>query len=151
MAAVRRLPVYARLAWRLARDPLISKARRAVLVAAAGYLLSPLDAVPGVVPVLGQLDDLLVAFAAIKVTLAGLSPAQRRAHLGAVGLDDRTLATDLRAVASAAAWTTRRAGRLAVATTKVGARAIAKGAGVGARISRRGLSAAARRARRRTS
>jgi uncharacterized membrane protein YkvA (DUF1232 family) len=144
-AVAGRLPAYARLAWRLARDPLLSKARRATIVAAAGYLLSPVDAVPGVVPVLGQLDDLLVAFAAIKVALAGLSPAQRQAHLGAVGLDDHTLAADIRAVGITAAWIGRATGRLTTRGAKLGARSVAGGVRMGGR----GAGAVARRIRRR--
>jgi uncharacterized membrane protein YkvA (DUF1232 family) len=132
-ATAKRLPAYGRLAWRLAREPLLSKARRAALVAAAGYLLSPIDAVPGVIPVLGQLDDLLVGFAALKVALAGLAPAQRQAHLAAVGLDDDTLAADLRSVAATTAWIGRASGRTGMAVlrraTTTGATGARKGLG----------------------
>ena len=55
-----RLPAYLRLSWRLAREPLLSRARRFAVIGAAGYLASPIDLVPGVIPVLGQLDDVLV-------------------------------------------------------------------------------------------
>ena len=63
-AMVRRMPAYLRLSWRLGKDPLLSKARRAAVIGAAGYLASPVDLVPGVIPVLGQLDDIAVALAA---------------------------------------------------------------------------------------
>ena len=51
-AMVRRTPAYTKLAWRLGKDPMLSKARRAAVVAAAGYLVSPVDLIPGFVPVL---------------------------------------------------------------------------------------------------
>jgi uncharacterized membrane protein YkvA (DUF1232 family) len=136
-ATAKRLPAYGRLAWRLAREPLLSKGRRAALVAAAGYLLSPIDAVPGVIPVLGQLDDLLVGFAAIKLALAGLSPAQRQAHLAAVGLDDQTLADDLRTVGATTTWVARATGRSAGKLAGTVARGALTGAKTGLRAAKR--------------
>jgi uncharacterized membrane protein YkvA (DUF1232 family) len=122
----RRMPAYLRLSWRLAKDPLLSKARRAAVVGAAGYLASPIDLVPGVIPLLGQLDDIAVAIAALRIALAGLSFEQRQVHLQAVGLRDEDLSADLRTIGATIAWmgragyrTTRRAavasGRAAVA------------------------------------
>ena len=46
-----------RLAWRLVRDPRTPLLPKLILVATVLYVLSPLDLVPDVVPVLGQLDD----------------------------------------------------------------------------------------------
>jgi len=128
-----RLPAYLRLTWALARDPLLSRARRAAIIGAAGYLVSPIDLVPGVIPVVGQLDDLAVAFAAIRFALAGLSPERRRAHLEAAGLTDDVLVDDLRSVGAISAWmvragarttnrVARKTGSLAVAGTKAAAR-----------------------------
>lgn len=48
------------LVTRLARDPRVPRRRRLLLLALIVYLASPLDLVPDVVPVLGQLDDALV-------------------------------------------------------------------------------------------
>jgi uncharacterized membrane protein YkvA (DUF1232 family) len=54
----------ARLAIRLFREPRVPVLVKAVPVLAAVYLISPLDAVPDLIPVLGQLDDLgFVVFA----------------------------------------------------------------------------------------
>ena len=129
-AMVRRMPAYLKLAWRLTRDPLLSKARRAAVIGAAGYLASPVDLVPGVIPVLGQLDDIAVVLAAIRFALAGLSPEQRRAHLEAVGLADDLLMEDLRTTAAATLWiaragvrTVNRVGRRAGTVAVAGARA----------------------------
>jgi uncharacterized membrane protein YkvA (DUF1232 family) len=127
-ATLRRLPAYLRLAWRLARDPLLSRARRAAVVAAAGYLASPIDAVPGVIPVVGQLDDIAVALAALRFALAGLDADRRREHLGAVGLEDGDLAEDLRTVGAASAWLVRAGARTGYRTAKGGARVVATGA-----------------------
>ena len=106
-ASVRRMPRYGKLAWRLGRDPLVSRARRVAVVAAAGYLISPVDAVPGFIPVIGQLDDIAVMLAAIRFAMAGLDASRRREHLDAVGLEDGDLVEDLKTVGSTTAWTLR--------------------------------------------
>ena len=129
---VRRMPAYLRLSWRLAKDPLLSKARRAAVVGAAGYLASPIDLVPGVIPVLGQLDDLAVALAAIRIALAGLSPERRAVHLEAVGLGDQDLTDDLRTVGATTAWI----GRAGFRTTKRAAAVGTRAAGSAARTTR---------------
>jgi uncharacterized membrane protein YkvA (DUF1232 family) len=126
-ATLRHVPAYARLAWALAREPVLSKMRRAAVVGAAGYLASPIDLVPGVIPVLGQLDDLAVAFAAIKLALAGLSPEKRRMHLQAVGLTDTDLADDVRTVGASVAWVARAGGRTAGRAAHAGGKAALKG------------------------
>lgn len=113
-AMIRRLPAYLRLAWRLAREPLVGRARRAALAAAAAYLVSPIDLVPGVIPVVGQLDDVAVALAAIRLALAGLRPERRRMHLEAVGLSEDDLADDLRTVGATSAWIVRSTARAAL-------------------------------------
>ena len=135
-AVLRRLPAYLRLSWRLARDPLLSRARRAAVIGAAGYLASPIDLVPGVVPVLGQLDDLAVALAAIRLALSGLSPERRRVHLGAVGLTDQDLTADLRTVWATTTWLLRAGARTSARAAKVGGRAAVAGAGLAARSSK---------------
>jgi uncharacterized membrane protein YkvA (DUF1232 family) len=145
-ALVRRLPAYGRLAWRLGRDPLLSRRRRAAVIGAAAYLVSPVDLVPGLIPVLGQLDDIAVVLAGLRVALDGLSPDRRQAHLAAVGLAESDLVTDLRCLGSTAAWTGRagfRAGRR-IATS--GARALLRGSRRAGRLTADGArSVAARR------
>src|SRR5688572_13937535 len=85
-ALVKRIPNYARLAWALARDPRLSRARRAAVLAGAAYVLSPIDLVPGIIPVVGQLDDVLIALGAIRLALNGLKPEFRAQMLAAANL-----------------------------------------------------------------
>src|SRR5919106_1659661 len=94
-ALLRRFPRYARLAWELARDPRLSRARRAAVLAAAAYLISPIDLVPGIIPVAGQLDDLAIALPAIRLALDGLRPEWRAERLAAVGLNRSDIDADL--------------------------------------------------------
>lgn len=58
---LRALPNLARLIARLVADPLLPRAAKIALAAAALYLASPLDLVPDFIPVVGYLDDLLLA------------------------------------------------------------------------------------------
>lgn len=137
-AMLRRLPAYLRLSWRLAKDPLVGRVRRAAVVAAAGYLASPIDLVPGVLPVVGQLDDLAVALAAIRIALAGLDAERRQAHLAAVGLRDGDLTDDLGTLWATMAWIGRSALRASGRALAAGVRATGSGA--------RGAAAAVRHA-----
>jgi uncharacterized membrane protein YkvA (DUF1232 family) len=118
---VHHLPAYGRLAWTLARDPRLSRLRRAAVVAAAGYVISPIDLVPGIIPVAGQLDDLLVALGAIRVALDGLKPEVRAEKLAAVGLAQADLDDDLRTTKAIIIWLGRSGAR---AVTRLGSRVI---------------------------
>src|SRR4051794_30630123 len=128
-AMLRRMPAYLKLAWRLAKEPLLSKARRAAVIGAAGDLASPIDLVPGVIPVVGQLDDIAVALAALRIALAGLDPERRRVHLDAVGLADEDLTADLRTVGSTTAWIGRASYRATKRAAVAGGRAAGTAAG----------------------
>lgn len=108
-ALLKRIPAYARLAWALARDPRISRARRAAVLAGAAYLVSPIDLVPGIIPVVGQLDDVAVALGAIRFALNGLTPAMRTEQLGRAGLSPTDLDADLRTTGAIAGWLGRSA------------------------------------------
>ena len=49
-----------RLAWRLLRDRRMPVLVKAIIPALVAYLLMPLDIIPDFIPVIGQLDDLLL-------------------------------------------------------------------------------------------
>lgn len=145
-ALLRRLPRYGRLAWALARDPRLSRVRRAAVLAAAAYVVSPIDLVPGIIPVAGQLDDLLIALAAIRLALDGLRPDVRAERLASVGLTQADLDADLHATGSITAWLVRsglRVGRqvasVAVQTGWfVGGRLLEAGRGIAQRARKSG-------------
>jgi uncharacterized membrane protein YkvA (DUF1232 family) len=58
---LRALPDLGRLLTRLVADPVLPRAVKLALGAAVLYLASPVDLVPDFIPLVGYLDDLLVA------------------------------------------------------------------------------------------
>ena len=60
-ALLRALPDLARLLTRLVGDPVLPRAAKITLGAAAVYLLSPIDLIPDFIPLVGYVDDLLLA------------------------------------------------------------------------------------------
>ena len=67
-----RAPLYARLIWSLITDERVPIGRKALLGGALGYVALGRDIVPDRVPLLGQLDDLVVVALAIDVFADGL-------------------------------------------------------------------------------
>ena len=81
-----RLPVHARIVAGLLRDPRVPASRKALLAAALGYAVSPVDLIPDRFPLLGLLDDLVVAALAVDTFLAGVPEEALEEQLGAAGL-----------------------------------------------------------------
>lgn len=65
----------ARVALRLVREPRVPALLKAVPFLALLYVVSPVDAIPDLIPVLGQLDDLTMLLTAIQV-FRRISPPQ---------------------------------------------------------------------------
>ena len=60
------LPDVARLLWRVARDRRVPWHAKAVAGGAVAYVVSPIDVVPDFLPVVGQLDDLVLVGKALQ-------------------------------------------------------------------------------------
>lgn len=91
----RRLPAYTRLIWRLVRDRRLSRTQRALVLGGVAYLMSPVDLIPGFIPLVGQMDDLAVALWAMRSALRRLPPEIAAEHLDATGLTLAQLDDDL--------------------------------------------------------
>jgi uncharacterized membrane protein YkvA (DUF1232 family) len=92
---VKRMPAYVRLVAALAKDPEVPHRARAVLAAGGAYMVSPIDLVPGVIPVAGQLDDLYVLLMAIRRAVRMCPPDVADRHLARLDLERETLDDDL--------------------------------------------------------
>jgi uncharacterized membrane protein YkvA (DUF1232 family) len=65
----RTLPSNVRVTLRLIREPRVPLLLKLIPAAAAIYVISPLDFVPDVLPIVGQLDDLGIVFIAVEAFL----------------------------------------------------------------------------------
>ncbi|MCG8500832.1 MAG: DUF1232 domain-containing protein [Firmicutes bacterium] len=65
LEAVKRLPQYIKLLYKIFKSSELKKSHRLLLYGAIGYVVSPIDLIPGVIPVIGQLDDILVVLTVI--------------------------------------------------------------------------------------
>ena len=68
-----------RVSWRLLRDPAVPWWAKAVLPLTVLYLLSPLDLIPDMIIGIGEIDDLLILYAGLKLFLF-LCPRAVAAH-----------------------------------------------------------------------
>ena len=140
IGSITRLPRYLRLASALARDPAVPKRAKAALASGLVYVALPIDLVPGVIPVLGQLDDLAALLLGLRLALATLPPGLAAAHLAAAGLTDAQLDGDLRIARATLAWAAGRA-------LRTSSRLVGRAGGLGVRAARGLLSLASRKGR----
>ncbi len=130
--SARRLPRYGRLAANMLRDDRVPVEARGAVVVGGAYVISPIDLIPGFIPVLGQLDDLLVALLGLRFALAQSPTEVREEHLKRAGLLEEDFTEDLRTVRDTSIY-----------LLKSGARRTARGIGklarsVGRRLRRTG-------------
>ena len=59
------LPNFARLYWGLFRDRRVPILPKALLVLTLVYVVSPLDVIPDFVPVIGEMDDVVVVLSGL--------------------------------------------------------------------------------------
>jgi uncharacterized membrane protein YkvA (DUF1232 family) len=78
--AVRLLPDVLRLAAGLARDPATPRSCRLALAGLAVWIASPIDLIPEFVPVLGPLDDIVVAAIVLRWVGRRVGEDALRAH-----------------------------------------------------------------------
>lgn len=99
------LPNLARLVFGLARDPEVPAATKVALVAAAAYLVSPVDLIPDFIPFAGYLDDMVL----VAVVLDGLlNHVDRQLLMRHWPGDPATLEKAGAVARSVAAWVPRR-------------------------------------------
>jgi uncharacterized membrane protein YkvA (DUF1232 family) len=78
------LPSFLKLIARLVGDPRVSLGAKLLLAAALAYVVLPSDMVPDFLPGVGQVDDVAVIFAGLKLFLRFCPPQVVREHLRAI-------------------------------------------------------------------
>jgi uncharacterized membrane protein YkvA (DUF1232 family) len=91
----RKLPIYARLVWGLARDPRVPTEQKLVLAAVAAYLAFPLDIIPDFIPVIGELDDLAVLIFGLDWFIRNAPADVVDEHMARIAKHEDTLSKDL--------------------------------------------------------
>src|SRR4051794_24501041 len=99
-----RLPRYVRMSMALARDSRVPKPAKAALVAGGAYAISPIDAIPGFIPVAGQLDDLLVALFSIRGALALCPDEVETEYLAKFNVSDPGIDADIKTTLNTVRW-----------------------------------------------
>lgn len=102
--AARRSPKYMRMVAAMARDPEVPTRAKAALLLGGTYVISPVDLIPGIIPVLGQLDDLIVFAVALKAALAICPQHVVERHLNAADLSTEDIERDEETATLAAHW-----------------------------------------------
>lgn len=78
---LKRFGLYGKLILEIFKTLKLTKKQKMLLGAGLAYLISPIDLIPGVIPVLGQLDDIIVALTVLVKILKELSPEDRNSYL----------------------------------------------------------------------
>ena len=86
---IRHLPQFARLYWRLLRDGRVSIWPKTLLAVGVLYVLSPIDLIPDVVPVIGEVDDLVVLILLCRLFVYLCPPEVVREHVRRIDAEGR--------------------------------------------------------------
>jgi uncharacterized membrane protein YkvA (DUF1232 family) len=78
------LPNFIRLYWRLLHDRRVSLWPKALLVGALAYVILPFDIIPDAIPLLGEIDDLVIVIAAARWFIQWCPPEVVREHARAI-------------------------------------------------------------------
>jgi uncharacterized membrane protein YkvA (DUF1232 family) len=130
VGVVARVPRYLKLGWRLLQDPTVSGKGKAALGGGLAYAVSPIDPLPGIIPMIGQLDDLAILLLSVRTALRSCPPEVADVHLRAAGLTWETLERDLVTLRATAIWVARGGGKLAMRIGKALVRAAVNRIGV---------------------
>jgi uncharacterized membrane protein YkvA (DUF1232 family) len=79
------LPGLIRLYWRLLRDRRVSFWPKALMVAALAYVVLPFDLIPDTLPIIGEVDDLVILIAAARWFIRLCPPDVVAEHVQTIG------------------------------------------------------------------
>ena len=100
------VPGHGKLAYCLLRDDRVPTAPKAVLLAALGVIVSPLD-IPAWIPVLGEFDMLALGILAVETFIEACPEDLRQEHRAAIKANESIFDRDWRDTAGAARYAAR--------------------------------------------
>ncbi|MGB8643924.1 MAG: YkvA family protein [Anaerolineae bacterium] len=77
---------WVQLVWRLMLDPRVPLVTKMILLGTAVYVISPIDLIPDMFPVIGQLDDIGVIFLGLRWFIGMCPPDVVLEHQRALGV-----------------------------------------------------------------
>jgi uncharacterized membrane protein YkvA (DUF1232 family) len=101
------VPRHGKLAYCLLRDDRVPAAPKAVLLAALGVIISPID-FPAWIPVLGEFDMLALGILAVETFIEACPEDLRREHQDAIKAKESIFDRDVRDTAGAARYSAGR-------------------------------------------
>jgi uncharacterized membrane protein YkvA (DUF1232 family) len=107
VGVIARIPRYIKLGWLLIKDPTVSRGGKAALGGGLAYALSPIDPIPGFIPVLGQLDDLAALVLGVRTALRSAPEEVAERYLQEVGFTWTTVDRDVVTIRATTVWVTR--------------------------------------------
>ena len=139
----KRLPVYAKLAWALVREPAIPRRHKALLYGAALYTLSPAHLFVQPIPLVGQVDNLALFLLGLTQALHHCPPDIAAQHYTRLHLPPTQLQDDLQTMKQAIGYGVSKIGKPLLLHARFAGRVAG---GLGRRAVRRVVLAQARRA-----
>jgi uncharacterized membrane protein YkvA (DUF1232 family) len=93
---LKRLPAYAKLAWALGKEPTIPRRHKTLLYSAVLFTVTPVQFLTAPIPVLGQIDGVVLFLLGIRQALGHCPPEVAARHLTRLRLSRNQLERDLR-------------------------------------------------------
>ena len=110
--AAKRIPSYLRLGGGMAVDGRVPTEAKLSIALGGLYAVSPIDLVPGIIPVAGQLDDLMVLLVTLRRAVRACPPELAAEHLDRAGLTAADFDDDLAACRATVRWVAVRGARM---------------------------------------
>ncbi|MEA4849540.1 MAG: YkvA family protein [Clostridiaceae bacterium] len=85
-SVIEKLPEYTRLLFKLYKSPDIRRRHKLLLSAGIAYSVSPIELIPGMIPVAGQLDNLIIMLRCLRKVLKASGAETREKYLKEAGM-----------------------------------------------------------------
>ena len=95
-SVIGRLSAYSKLLIKLYKSREINKKHKLTLSMGIAYSLSPIDFIPGIIPVAGQLDNLLIMLRCLEKVLLALDEKVRNKFLEEEGITLEQISEDIK-------------------------------------------------------